>query len=136
MILDIILILLLSFFVLLSAILGFRLITLRNDLAEFRLRAALLEQNIKQVMEKSPPAIENSEGFLKFVSDSRDWAFQYIEEVQSGLNEFITEVEPLVQYFDKYGDQMGMTPNYEGMKKVSSEFKKLKELLPENDGSQ
>lgn len=32
--------------------------------------------------------IEQSDGFLKFVSDSRDWAFQYIEDIQAALNEY------------------------------------------------
>lgn len=29
--------------------------------------------------------IEKTDGFLKFVSDSRDWAFQYIEDIQHAL---------------------------------------------------
>jgi len=43
------------------------------------------------------------EAFLKFVSDSRDWAYQYIDEAQEGINKFITDVEPEIAYFDEYG---------------------------------
>lgn len=32
--------------------------------------------------------IEQSEGFLKFVSESRDWAFEYIENVQKAIMEY------------------------------------------------
>jgi hypothetical protein len=32
--------------------------------------------------------IEQTEGFLKFVSDSRDWAFEYIEDIQMALRAY------------------------------------------------
>lgn len=73
----------------------------------------------------------HQESFIKFLSDSRDSAFDYIEEVQSKISDFVSEVDPLINYFDEYGDIMGMIPNYDGMKKMSIEFKKLKKLLPE-----
>jgi hypothetical protein len=74
----------------------------------------------------------SSEAFLKFVSDSRDWAYQYIENVQTSLNKFITDIEPEVVYFDAYGDLMGAEPNYNSMKKISGAYKELKKLLPED----
>jgi hypothetical protein len=73
-----------------------------------------------------------NEDFLKFVSDSRDWAYQYIDEVQTSLNKFITDIEPEVTYFDTYGDLMGAEPNYNSMKKISGAYKELKKLLPED----
>lgn len=33
-------------------------------------------------------SIEQTEGFLRFVSESRDWAFEYIENVQQALAEY------------------------------------------------
>lgn len=133
MILNIILATILSFFVFLSGLFGARLITLRNDLSEFELRAALLEQGVKQALEKTPPAIENSEGFLRFVSESRDWAFEYIEQVQSGLASFVDEVGPLIDYFDNYGEAGPIGPNTDALRKISAEFKTLKDLLPKEE---
>ena len=77
---------------------------------------------------------KSNEDFLKFVSDSRDWAYQYIEEVQAGLKSFIDEVGPQVEYYDRYGAAVdGMVaPHDFALKKISSEFKKLKSLLPED----
>lgn len=132
MILEIILGVLLGFFVLLSAIMGFRLITLRNDLVEFELRAALLEQGVKKALENAP-AIENSEGFIRFISESRDWAFQYIEEVQSALQDFTEEIGPEIAYFKEYGDIASMSPNYYSMKKIAAAYDKLKTILPEKE---
>jgi hypothetical protein len=38
-------------------------------------------------------SIENSNGFLKFVTESRDWAFSYIEDVQQSISSLKTAVE-------------------------------------------
>lgn len=38
--------------------------------------------------EKNAQAIEKTDGFLKFISESRDWAFQYIEDVQEAIKEY------------------------------------------------
>jgi hypothetical protein len=86
----------------------------------------LLEVNNKKEIDPS------SEAFLKFVSDSRDWAYQYIDDVQKSLNKFITDIEPSILYFDTYGDLMGAEPNYNSMKKISGAYKELKKLLPED----
>jgi hypothetical protein len=73
---------------------------------------------------------EMNESFLKFVSDSRDWAFKYIEDVQNGLNKFVSEVEPHINHFDNYGEAL-WTPLSPVMKDISKSFKDLKTLLPE-----
>jgi hypothetical protein len=75
---------------------------------------------------------QSNEDFLKFVSDSRDWAYQYIEDVQELLNKFITDIEPEILYFDTYGDLMSAEPNYNSMKKISGAYKELKKMLPED----
>jgi predicted nucleotide-binding protein (sugar kinase/HSP70/actin superfamily) len=86
-----------------------------------------------EILMSSKTKLDNDahqESFIKFLSDSRDSAFDYIQEVQSGISDFVSEVDPVINYFDEYGDIMGMIPNYDGMKKMSVEFKKLKKLLP------
>lgn len=74
----------------------------------------------------------NREHFIKFLSDSRDWAFDYIESVQEGLKKFIQEVEPQLEYYNKYGAVIeGMAPPHDfALKKISKEFEQLKSLLP------
>jgi len=58
------------------------------------------EQQMSAKTEKE----QANEDFLKFISDSRDWAYTYIDEVQSSLNKFITDIEPEINYFKEYGD--------------------------------
>lgn len=74
--------------------------------------------------------VEKTEGFLNFVTQSRDWAFQYIEEVQAVLNKFINDIEPEIDYFKEYGDLASMSPNYYSMKKIADSYDELKQLLP------
>ena len=73
----------------------------------------------------------HKENFIKFLSDSRDWAYEYIEDVQSGLNKFVDAVDADISYFDKYGDALSMErPDYPAMKNISKAYKELKKLLP------
>lgn len=77
----------------------------------------------------------HQENFIKFISDSRDWAFKYIEEVQTGINNFIKEVDHEIEYFDKYGNIIA-TPMNKPMEIISKSYKDLKKLVPENDKEQ
>jgi hypothetical protein len=74
----------------------------------------------------------HKENFIKFLSESRDWAYQYIEDVQKGISDFVSEVEPSVNYFNEYGIVIEGMPLYNDMKKLSDSFEKLKKLLPED----
>ena len=71
------------------------------------------------------------EDFLKFVSDSREWAFEYIEEFQKTLNDFVKEIDPSINYFDNYGAVGLENPDKEALRKISLAYKELIKLLPE-----
>ena len=70
------------------------------------------------------------ENFIKFLSDSRDWAFTYIEDVQKGLTKFVEEVDPTISYFDDFSSIQEGNPLNVGMKKISTAYKDLKKFLP------
>jgi hypothetical protein len=74
----------------------------------------------------------HKENFIKFLSDSRDWAYEYIEDVQEGLLKFVNDIEPEIAYFDEYGLVGDAYPHYHSMKKISGAYKELKKLLPED----
>jgi alpha-L-fucosidase len=84
---------------------------------------------------QSPISVEeqdiHKENFIKFLSDSRDWAFEYIEDVQEQLENFVRDIEPEIMYFDEYGVVGDAYPHYHSMKKISAAYKNLKKLLPE-----
>jgi len=105
---------------------------LRDQYQKLFVDMMLLEKLINEVEESKIKSDESvhKENFIKFISDSRDWAYDYIEEVQTGLKHFINETAPEIQYFRDYSDTMALAPNYYSMKKISEEYDKLKELLP------
>jgi hypothetical protein len=75
----------------------------------------------------------HKENFIKFLSDSRDWAYEYIQDIQEGVTNFVNEVEPEIAYFDEYGEVGSAYPHYHSMKKISEAYKELKTLLPEDE---
>ena len=103
-------------------------IILANTLNLLLMQQAMNDEN-KTDEEKS------NEAFLKFVSDSRDWAYQYIDDVQSSLTKFVDDIEPEIAYFDEYGVVGTAYPHYYSMKKISSAYKELKKLLPDEDSA-
>ncbi len=105
---------------------------IRSQYQKLFIDMMLLEKIINSSEEEKIKTDESvhKENFIKFLSDSRDWAYQYIEDVQSGLKTFIDQTAPEINYFKEYGDMMGMAPNYYSMKKIAEEYEKLKSLLP------
>ncbi len=68
----------------------------------------------KELDKRENASIEQTDGFVKFISESRDWAFKYIEDVQEAIG--------AVKVSASYG-------------KVSEEsLEKLFSFLPEQQG--
>lgn len=86
-------------------------------------------QSIKTSQELTDDDVHR-ENFIKFLSDSRDWAFTYIEEVQKGLTKFVEEVDPTMNYFDEFSHIQEGNPLNTDMKKISIAYKNLKKFLP------
>ena len=104
-------------------------VKLRKDvnqgLADHFALMAKLEEAHKNTDEKK---IEETEGFLKFVSQSRDWAFQYIERVQVAIKEFQDVFHPFaVQYYKDKDKPIGQ----EDFGKIFEAYKKLIDELPD-----
>jgi len=111
-----------------------KLVSTKRSLGKLYVDNFALEEYIKTLKnikeDKSDQQI-HQENFLKFLSDSRDWAFDYIEEVQNGITKFVSDIEPEINYFNEYGDIASMSPNYYSLKKISEAYEELKKLLPE-----
>ena len=88
---------------------------IKKELDLSRLESALLLSEIdKLVDEASVLKMESSDGFVKFLSDSRDWAFGFIDDVQETIRSM----------------QVGMSSM--DSQKVLEEFNKLLKYLPED----
>lgn len=73
----------------------------------------------------------HQESFIKFLSDSRDWAFDYIDKSQKQIKEFTDIADKQFAFFDSYGILTEGDLFHDNMKIISEEYKKLKSLLPE-----
>jgi hypothetical protein len=94
----------------------------------------LIVQKLEQVSkELSTRELSETDGFVKFISQSRDWAFEYIEEVQKALTEFDEEVAPRLEWANTYGRVAGDTVHTETIKTISEAYNRLKLVLPKND---
>jgi hypothetical protein len=112
-----------------------KLSSLSKETIKLNINNFILSEKLAEIAKIVPDKTDpSSEAFLKFVSDSRDWAYQYIDEVQASLDKFITDIEPEIMYFDTYGDLMSAEPNYNSMRKISVAYKGLKNLLPDDYG--
>jgi hypothetical protein len=110
------------------SVLSIKLRALKNNVKKLSAAYSKIE-----ILMSSKSKLDNDahqESFIKFLSDSRDSAFEYIEEFQSGLNKFVSDIEPEINYFREYGDLMAMQPNYYSLKKITEAYEELKNLLP------
>jgi hypothetical protein len=46
---------------------------------------AKIQALLKELEKREDKSIEQTDGFVKFLSESRDWAFEYIENVQQAI---------------------------------------------------
>jgi hypothetical protein len=106
---------------------GLRLAIKLNELRNF-----VIVQEAK-INANSDPVKED---FLRFISESREWAFEYIEEVQKAINDFKINVESHINFFDRFGDVLSnQRPDYEALKTISTAYKELIAVLPGEDNA-
>jgi hypothetical protein len=116
----------------------FKIRTLFKALSDLYMQEMADKMLLQKKVEELYQDIENvklqqTDGFLKFVSDSRAWAFQYIEEVQAALSEFDKAVTPPLEWANTYGTVLGDTSHTEALSKISEAYNKLKEVLPKEN---
>ena len=92
-------------------------------------------QSLQDFVEKNNVEFKNDsdihkENFIKFLSDSRDWAFGYIEDVQKGLDRFVESLDSEISNFDENSTISEGTQYYDLIAKFSKEYKELKKLMP------
>ena len=105
---------------------------LSNKLAENIIQLIIDNDILLTKMEErnNDKDLEQTEGFVKFLSESREWAFEYIETVQDGLTKFVETAGPRLEYFDKYGRVVG-SPHSDGLEDILVAYRELQKLLPE-----
>ena len=74
----------------------------------------------------------HKDNFIKFISDSRDWAFEYIDDVQKSITSIIEKTEDTVKYHKDFGS-LEIEPYATQITILSDAIEELKTLLPVRD---
>jgi hypothetical protein len=85
-----------------------------------------LYAKIEEIGKEVTLGTQGNDGFLKFVSQSRDWAFSYIEEAQKAIEGFQSVATPII-----YNNSNSLE-----MKELIVAYEKLLKMLPENSEDQ
>lgn len=113
---------------------------LKNKKLSVAIEQAIIDREValnfaaKQVHKEFSDELEAKDAFIKFLSESRDWSFAYIEDTQKAVGKFVSDIEPEINYFDEYGIVSSAWPHYYSMKKISESYKQLKQILPDDYG--
>jgi hypothetical protein len=92
-------------------------------LFETFLKNQQLEKDLN-VLDKMEP-LDTTDGFVKFLSQSREWAYEYIDNVQGSFGEFDIEISSQLKK-----DSL----DSEDIEKLSVAYSALKQsIMPEND---
>lgn len=95
-------------------------------------KSVILEKLEEVIKENELKNIEGSDGFLKFVSDSREWAFKYIEDVQDAFKKFDGQISADLEYADTYGILSMDMPSKDALARISKAYKELRQMLPQD----
>lgn len=98
-----------------------------NDLAKSNIEKATLESLSKKLIEeKQSEEVEKTDGFVKFLSESRDWAFSYIEQVQKAIIDLALVMDKIIEDPELSNDEAIA-------KELAIAYNNLIELLPKEE---
>lgn len=87
----------------------------------------IANQMLQLTSNKKIKDIEEKDGFIKFLSDSRESAFEYIEEVQKTVYLFKDDLEPIVEAYRDSGTAS------DSMKQIVRAYDNVIALLPADE---
>lgn len=97
-------------------------------LAQSQLDNELLSSRLAQIAQEKQ--LVESEDFMKFMTDSRDYAFEYIDAVQEAIKEYNAVLLPIFNYFSKYGKIVGETPDTDHLDKIMAAHAEFMKIMP------
>jgi hypothetical protein len=123
-------------FLLLSVILKAKNIKLYSVIAQLVVDKQIMSDEISKLsfMANNAPAIEND--FVKFLSDSRASAYEYIEDVQAALLEFKKKVEPQILYAKASGATVSQSSYTIFIDKISDAYDDLTKVMPKDSSGE
>src|SRR6056297_2399332 len=97
---------------------------LANDLVQAIVDKAAIAGRLAKASTPEGKPVEQTDGFIKFLTESRDSAFDYIEKVQTDIVLIKQDLGPIVESY-RNADKQTLD-----MKQVIVSYDKLMDLLP------
>lgn len=88
-------------------------------------RSLLSEKVATLAAEKDANALKEDDGFIRFLSNSRDWAFQYIETAQTAVKDFAEKMDPIAKKLEKSQN--------DDVKVMLEAYQELVKIIPDED---
>jgi hypothetical protein len=95
-------------------------------------RRAVYEKFEQITKEQDERNIEKTDGFLRFISESREWAFKYIEDVQDAIKIFDQEVGPIVKHYRETKKSL-YSKQLETLGKLAEAYDIVMSLMPDDE---
>jgi hypothetical protein len=92
----------------------------------------LLSKRLAQIAQEKQ--LVESEDFMRFMTESRDYAFEYISTVQEAVKEYNNAIEPVFAYYLKYGKLMGESPDTDHLDKIIAAHTEFMKIMPSEPG--
>lgn len=106
--------------------LGYKNKRLANDLVQALVDKNSIAVKLNKTKSQDKP-VEQTDGFLRFLTESRDSAFEYIEQTQEKLILVQQELGPIVEVYRNTEKQT------DSMKQVIKSYDDIMSLLPDNN---
>jgi hypothetical protein len=122
------------FFIISYSILLKKFIGAKNIMAKLVFDNFTLEKLIELKNDQDIKTDESvhKENFLKFISESRDWAFDYIENVQNVIKNILEQTESTIEYHNNF-KSMEIEPYSTQIEILTKAIEELKILLPNKE---
>lgn len=97
------------------------------------LHNALLKEEVQNQRQNVENAkLGSDDSFIKFLSDSREWAFEYIEKVQGAITNFKNDVDEIANYYENTGYVINSV-HKDSLEAFVKAYRELEEFLPIED---
>jgi len=92
----------------------------------------LLKEKLEDLSVEDKNNKTSQDDFITFLTQSRQWAFDYIEQVQAAIQGFKESAGPSLEYFKEHGAVMNL-PTDQLFHQIIPAYDKLVDMLPKDN---
>jgi hypothetical protein len=106
---------------------------LKRQLIQSKIDSNHIKSNLATaLLEIESKKLETTDGFINFLSESREQAFNYIEYVEKSFQDLDLVMQKIFQWEDSYGSANGDTAHTEAISEIRKAYEQYKSTMPNN----